>query len=141
MNLDVSALGRAIAQLEEALLLCDSTIAKLDPRLPLHLRAAAIQAFEFTYELSIKLLKRYLELLEENPATVDRMTFNEIIRRGYETGMLNEEIKRWRDFRQDRGVTSHTYDEQKAQFVFAHISTFLIEAKFLYQQLLQRNSA
>ena len=36
------------------------------------MRASAIQAFEFTYELSVRMIKRYLEQVSANPAEVDQ---------------------------------------------------------------------
>ncbi len=111
---------------------------KNDARLAQHLHAAAIQAFEFTYELSFKMLKRFLEASEPNPASIDEMTFNEIIRKGLEKGLLQSEITDWKEFRKDRGATSHTYNENKARDVFECIPKFLIEAKFLYNKIQKR---
>ena len=88
MILDLSSLQKAIAQLEEALEYCQSDLAKNDARLAQHLRAAAIQAFGFTYELSFKRLKRFLEATEPNPDSLDEMSFNEIIRKGFGLEML-----------------------------------------------------
>ena len=133
--LNLTSLSNAILQIEEALAYAQSDLAKDDPRLARHLRAAAIQAFEFTYELSIKMLKRYLETLEANPAAVDEMTFNELIRSGYEAGLLRAELSDWKNFRRDRGTTSHAYDEDKARAVFATIPAFLAEAKFLLAEI------
>lgn len=75
MTLDLSSLEKAIAQMEDALKYCESDLAKSDPKLALHLRAGAIQAFEFTYELSFKILKRFLEATETNPSIVEEMSF------------------------------------------------------------------
>ena len=135
MPLDLSSLQSAILQLEEALEYCNSDLAKKDVKLAKHLRAGAIQAFEFTYELSFKMLKRYFEMIDHNPAIIDEMSFNDIIRKGYETGILNAEISDWREFRKDRGTTSHTYDETKAQDVFEGLPEFLKEAKHLMSQI------
>lgn len=136
--LDISPLEKAIEQLEEALMLCASDLVKSNERLELHMRAAAIQAFEFTYSLSLKMLKRYLEKNEENSAIVEEMTFNDLVRRGFELGLLHAEISDWRDFRKNRGTTSHTYDEKKAEDVFGQIPQFLVEAKFLYNAIQKR---
>jgi nucleotidyltransferase substrate binding protein (TIGR01987 family) len=133
--LDLTSYQRAIVHLEEALAYCASDLSRNDQKLGYHLRAAAIQAFEFTYELAIKTLKRHLQLTESNPNIVALMTFDELIRRGFELQLLNAEIKEWRKFRRDRGTTSHTYDENKAQDVFSNIPVFLEEARFLYQAL------
>lgn len=138
MALDLSSLKKALAQLDEALEFSHSDLIKSDPRLIQHLRAAAIQAFEFSYELSYKMLKRFLETTEQNPAAVDEMTFNEIIRNGYEKGLLQAELEEWKVFRRDRGTTSHTYNEDKAQDVFESIPKFLVEARFLLAQIQKR---
>lgn len=138
MTLDLSSFQRAITQLEDALALCGSEGVQNDPRLMLHLRAAAIQAFEFTYELAFKMLKRYLGTIEPNPALSGEMTFNELIRRGYALGLLKSELIYWKGFRQDRGTTSHTYDETKAQGIFEDLPAFLEEAKFLLSQIHKR---
>lgn len=141
MTLDLSSLQKAIHQLEEALEYCQSDLAKNDARLAQHLRAGAIQAFEFTYELSFKMLKRFLEISEPNPASVDEMTFNEIIRKGFEIGLLHSEITDWKEFRRDRGTTSHTYNENKARDIFECIPKFLIESKFLYNKIQKRQNS
>lgn len=138
--LDLSSFKLAISQLEDALKYCQTDLAKKDPRLFLHLRAGAIQAFEFTYELAIKMLKRFLETTEANPAIIDETTFNEFIRLGYERGLLKSELAQWKEFRKDRGTTSHTYDENKAVDVYESIPDFLDEAKFLYQEMTRRQN-
>ena len=138
MKLDLSSLLKATAQLEEALQYCDSDLARQDSRLHLHLRAAAIQAFEFTYELSVKMLRRFLETTEANPVAVGELSFNELIRLGSERGLLCAELSDWKEFRKDRGTTSHAYDEAKAEDVFETIPGFLDEARFLLAQIEKR---
>jgi nucleotidyltransferase substrate binding protein (TIGR01987 family) len=138
MNLDLSSLKNAAAQLEEALAYCESEAAKSDHRLAHHLRAGAIQAFEYTYELSFKYLKRYLAMTEPDPTLVREMTFNEVIRRGYEMGLLKAELAEWKAFRRDRGTASHAYDEKKALDVYKSIPEFLAEAKYLLRELEKR---
>ena len=131
MVLDLASLRNAIAQCAEALVYCRSEPARSDARLALHLRAGAIQAFEFTYELSIKTLKRFLESTETTPGAVDAMSFNQLIRRGWEVGLLRAELIEWKAFRRDRGTTSHSYDEAKAKAIFDAIPAFVVEAEFL----------
>ena len=135
MIVDISSLQKAIAQADEALALHSLEAAAGNDRLALHLRAASIQAFEFTYELCLKTLKRYLEATSSSPAPIDEMSFSDLIRLGYETGLLDAELLQWRMFRRDRGTTSHTYDETKAQEIFDAIPAFLREAKFLVRQI------
>ena len=140
MILDLSAFSNAIAQLEEALTYAGSDLAASDPRLARHLRAAAIQAFEFTYELSMKMLKRYLEATDPSPKSLEDLDFSGLVRAGFARGLLREEIKAWRDFRKVRGTTSHTYDNDKAQQVFDNIPKFLTEAQFLRDRIAARQS-
>ena len=66
MKLDLTPLEDAVAQLEEALDVYHSDLVLNAPRLKRHLRAAVIQAFEFTYELSFGMLKRYLDSLSQS---------------------------------------------------------------------------
>ena len=138
MTLDLSSLRSAIAQARDAVAYCGSAPARADSRLALHLRAGAIQAFEFTYELSIKTLKRFLADTEANPGAVDEMSFNDLIRRGYERGILDAQLTDWKAFRRDRGTTSHTYDAAKAQAIFEAIPAFLAEADFLLTRITER---
>jgi len=135
MILDLKSFANAIGQLENVLDYCNSDLAKSDPVLATHLRAAAIQAFEFTYELSVKILKRKLGQIESSEAVVHSMSFDELIRRAWSIGFLNEEIVQWREFRKQRGTTSHTYDENKAELIYQGIPRFLDEAKYLYNAI------
>lgn len=102
------------------------------------MRLAAIQAFEFTYELSLKMLKRYLSLTEPNPSAAGEMTFNDLIRKGYEKGLIQSDLVMWKEYRRERGTTSHTYDEEKAREIFEDIPNFLQDAKYLLAQLQKR---
>ena len=92
MALDLSPLENAVMQLEEALEIYDSDLALSDPRLKRHLRAAVIQAFEFTYELSFRMLRRYLEMASPNPAEIDGLVFNEIIRESYRQALVRSDL-------------------------------------------------
>jgi uncharacterized protein YbaR (Trm112 family) len=55
-------------------------------------------------------------------------------------GLLQSELSVWKRFRQDRSITSHTYDDTKAQEVFEHIPLFLKEAECLLANLQKRNN-
>lgn len=80
MNLDFSALGNAINQLEKSLHYATSAAAKTDPGLYEQLRNSVTHCFKFTYELSHKMLKRYLEETTANPEEFDLSTFQNLIR-------------------------------------------------------------
>lgn len=137
-TLNLSALLKAIHQLQQSLDYYHSKLVQQDAGLMLQLRAAAIQAFEFTYELSWKMLRRYLMLTEPNPSEVADMSFPDLIRTGCARGLLQSEWSVWKGFRQDRSITSHTYDENKAKEVFEHIPKFLNEVQYLLGNLQKR---
>ncbi len=141
MKLDLSPLENAAAQLEDAIEYYDSDLAANDPRLRMHLRAAVIQAFEFTYELSFKMLKRHLELASPNPAAIDDMDFSGIIREAFGRGLVRSELPAWNEYRRSRGTTSHAYNEPKAQEVFERVPDFLQEARYLLNRLHERNAS
>ena len=141
MRLYLTPLDDAIAQLEEALEYYGSDLASRDPALKLHLRAAAIQAFEFTYELSFKMIKRHLEQVSENPSRFDEMSFSAIMREAFRRGLVRSELSAWKEYRKLRGTTSHTYDGAKAQVVFEGVPAFLREARYLRDQLQRRNDS
>lgn len=102
-------------------------------------RDASIQRFEFSYELTHKMLKRYLELTSATPSEIDEMAFPNLIRTGNERGLLLNNWERWKDFRQARNISSHTYDESKALQVMEILPDFLLEAQALLRELKKRN--
>ena len=87
MALDLSSLRDALAALNASLGYLESDLAK-DPALKDQFRAAAIQAFEFTYELAFKFMKRQLEEIVAVPSAVDEMTFMQVVRSSAEAVCL-----------------------------------------------------
>jgi len=138
MSLDFSPLQSAIHQLEKSLRYAHSPIAE-DHDLFEQLRNSVIQCFEFTYELSHKMLKRYLEETAASPEENDLSTFQNLIRTGNQKGLLRSDWSNWRIYRQARTDSSHTYDEGKAETVYAIAPDFLEEAKYLYGRLVDRS--
>ena len=84
MNIDFSSLASAIRQLEKSIMYARSDMAQKDDELFEQLRNSVIQCFEFTYELSWKMLKRYLEETAANPEEIDLGSFQNLIRIGNE---------------------------------------------------------
>lgn len=104
------------------------------------IRDGLIQRFEFTYEISHKMLKRHLEATSASPEQYDQMAFQDLIRSGNEQGLLLGDWPRWRIYRDMRARTSHTYDEDVALQVVAGIPAFLDEATHLLAQIAQRQA-
>lgn len=138
-SIDLSPLADAIRQLETSIGFATSDLAKTNDALFEQFRNSVIQCFEFTYELSHKMLKRYLEATAANPEEIDVATFQNLIRIGNEKGLLRSDWLKWRIFRQARTDSSHTYNLGKAQAVYEIAFDFLLEAQHLYRQLLERS--
>jgi len=56
------------------------------------LRDSVIQRFECAYELCWKMLKRRLEMDVPSPASIDAMSFREMIREGAERGNIADPL-------------------------------------------------
>lgn len=132
MPLDLTSLVNAMQRLEEGLARYRSDISDTQ------IRDGLIQRFEFTYELSHKMLRRYLESAAANPAEFDAADFQYLIRTGNEQGLLLSAWPEWRKFRDMRSKTSHTYDEGIALQVVEGIPAFLQEARYLLSELERR---
>lgn len=132
MHLDITPLINATNRLQEGLLRYEQDISDAQ------IRDGLIQRFEFTYELSHKMIKRYLENTSATPAQYDSMPFQDLIRSANEQSLLLGDWPKWKVFRDMRSKTSHTYDENVARDVVAGIPAFIEEAQYLSKQLQQR---
>jgi nucleotidyltransferase substrate binding protein (TIGR01987 family) len=102
------------------------------------LRDGLIQRFEFAYELSHKMLRRYLRERVAAPDEIERLSFTDLIRTGNIQGLLRGDWPVWRRFREMRARTSHSYDERAAADVVSVIPAFLDEAAQFYAELTRR---
>ena len=129
IQLDLTPLDNAIARLDEGWTRYQRDVSDIQ------IRDGLIQRFEFTYEISHKMLRRFLELTSANPAEFDGMAFQDMIRTGNERGLLLGDWPAWRKYREMRARTSHTYDEEVAIEVVKGIPAFQREAAHLLQRL------
>lgn len=95
------------------------------------IRDGVIQRFEFCYEVSVSTIKRFLKLSVAQPATVDAMSFQELIRTAHQKGVLAGNWPEWKSYRKARGSTSHVYSAPIAEEVFHQIPAFFLEARYL----------
>ncbi|MHB1421568.1 MAG: HI0074 family nucleotidyltransferase substrate-binding subunit [Bacillota bacterium] len=100
--LRLKTLEQALLTLEEALTMPFSAI----------VRDAAIQRFEYTFELTWKLFRKVARF-----EGVEVHSPRQAIRAAYEAGLL-EDIDLWFELLEDRNRTSHTYNESTANGVF-----------------------
>ena len=125
MALDTTSFRNAIAQLARGL-----DEARAEPGREV-VRDGVIQRFEYTYELSHKFLRRYLEETEPASEELRSLSFPALIRLGSERGLLLNGWDVWTGYRTARGTTSHAYDSVKAAEVFAKVPSFLEDARAL----------
>jgi nucleotidyltransferase substrate binding protein (TIGR01987 family) len=104
------------------------------------LRDGLIQRFEFTYELSHRMLRRYLRQVSASPDAIAQMPFQDLVRTGNDQGLLRGDWPAWRRYRDMRARTSHTYASAVAKQVVECIPDFLAEAMYLRDQLRQHLS-
>ena len=132
MSLEFTPLANAVARLDEGLAryLADTADTQI--------RDGLIQRFEFTYDLSHKMLRRALEEAAANPEEIDRMSFPTLIRTGIEQGLVSGTWDQWRTYRDLRRAAEDVGDETQSLRVVSAIPTFLYDAKVLKDRLQAR---
>lgn len=130
--IDLAPLRRASAVLAEALALWQAQPvgAVLKP----HLRSAVIQSFEFTYELSLRSLRRVLIERSGSADLITDLSFNDLLRQGADAGLIRDPVI-WRTWRELRNATSHAYDEVRAEQVALDAERFSLDAQALLAAL------
>ena len=145
MPLDLESFRNAITSLSQSLRLGryleqnDDTVTThdLDSTLRTVVRSGVIKNFEFTYELSWQLMKRWLEL-NINPRAGDGVTRRELYRLGFENRLIDD-VDRWMRYHGARNLTSHTYREATANEVYEVLPEFLEAAQLLLAALEARD--
>ena len=127
-SIDLSALRKALATLVEAseFWIAQPATSLLKP----HLRSAVVQSFEFTYELSTRMLRRVLIERSVVADLVADLSFNDLLRKAADAGLLKDPAA-WRAWREMRNTTSHAYDEVKAHAVATNAARFAADAAAL----------
>ncbi len=140
MKLDLSALAGAIVSLEDSIgVVSNGTwFREQSKSVKNTLLAGVIQNFEFVYDLSIKMIRRRIELDAATPTEADFSDFRDLLRTAAERGLVAD-VEAWFDYRKLRNITAHTYDREKAQQVYRGIPAFLSSAKMLLSALENRN--
>lgn len=138
MLLDLSPLEKAVASLERALAVADRGIhGPVNTPEEEVIRAGVVQNFEFTYELSWKFMKRWLEN-NLGGVEVDGVTRKELFRIAAEQKLV-ETVEDWFSYHEARNQTAHAYDPAKAQQVFETAQRFVFNARSLLEALRARN--
>lgn len=94
-------------------------------------RDSLIQRFEFTYSISLKLLRRYFMERAFFVDDINSLSFNDMVRTATRLGLLKSDLEMWTKYREMRNLTSHTYDEEVALKVAKIVPCFYEEALYL----------
>jgi nucleotidyltransferase substrate binding protein (TIGR01987 family) len=139
-RLDLEALRKAVASLESALKIVgnDSWFDAQSPDMQIILLAGVIQNFEFVYELSIKMIRRQIELGSDSPDEVDKTSYRDMLRIAGEKGLIPN-VEAWFHYRGMRNLSAHTYDHEKARLVYRDTLTFITDAQALLAVLEAHN--
>lgn len=132
--LDLTSLFKALARFAEGLARYRSDTGDTQ------IRDGLILRFGFAYEISHKMLKRYLETTSPNQAAFDSLPFANLIRSGNEQGLLLGNWSDWKRYREIRSRTGDAYDEDVALGVVAGIPAFMGEGEFLLKRLRERSA-
>lgn len=123
-DLDFTSFSNAIARLDEAL--------RKEPANDLE-RDGCIQRFEYTYELAWKMIRRHFMVTGLPDAAI--LGWRELFREAARHGLI-EDAELWFSFHKARNITSHNYDEEKADASYTSAKLFLPHAKKLLNDLI-----
>jgi nucleotidyltransferase substrate binding protein (TIGR01987 family) len=140
MKLDLSSLRKAIDSLEKTLKVAENKTlaAELDNDARDAIRAGVIQNFEFTYELCWKFMRRWLKENADVEEAEYPRTRKELFRLAARFGLIKEPLP-WFSYSDARNLTTHTYDEDKAESVYETAVGFIEDARYLLNRLQERN--
>lgn len=115
-------------KLEKALTALEITINKPSQEDRINIDAC-IQRFEFVFELSWLLLKRVIQVRGKEVAFP-----KDVLKEAYASHLIDDEAL-WLQMLNDRNQSSHTYDEELADKIYANIKIYFPVLKKTYQKL------
>lgn len=101
------------------------------------IRSGVIQNFEVTYELSWKLMARWLNTCI-GAGVADGVTRRQLFRLAAENRLILD-VDLWVQHHEARNATSHIYNEEKALLVYRATREFAHDAQLLLEALEARN--
>ena len=134
MKLIIDPLVKAAEALQKAIDYTPASPALLEAELR---RDAIIQRFEFTFELSWKMMKRAVETAKGRGETDELFSKKDLFRWAHQAGLIDDPEK-WFAFQDARNYTVHAYDEAKAKLVFDQACAFAAEASLLISRLREK---
>ena len=119
---DITNLKKSFEALKESF----SLLKDIDEKYCQAVEDSCVKRFEFTYEVSKKLMNKYLKLVFDEAG----LSINDVFRRMYGLDMLKS-FKNWNEFRLYRNNSSHEYDLEKSREIIKIIPKFIEEVEFL----------
>ena len=101
------------------------------------IRAGVVKHFEITYELSWKLMARWLNT-NVGADTADGVTKRQLFRLSAAHKLISD-VDRWMRHYDARNITSQMYDREKAEQVYDAVREFTHDARRLLKALEARN--
>lgn len=139
MPLHLDNLRDSIEALDELLTASedDARMGRLSEIERIGIRAGVVKHFEITYELSWKLMARWLNTNVASD-TADGVTRRQLYRLSAANRLISD-VDRWMQHHDARNTTSHIYDREKAQQVYEAVKVFTQDAPQLLKALETRN--
>jgi len=134
MKLSTTSFEKALQQLETSYSYLNSDLAKKDIKLREQFRAATIKAFEYTYEISVKMIRRQLVQISANPTELSELSFPDLIRTAADSGLIKD-VSSFRIYRERRIITGHIYNANKAEEIISIMNGFITDMHFLLDKL------
>jgi len=126
-KLNLSSLENALEQLSDGL-----KEAKLNPKSEI-IRDGVIQRFEYSMDLSWKMIQRYLKTVAQIDDSVIR-TKKDLFREAARLKLITD-VESWFEHYEARNQSSHIYQTETAKKVFDRAALFLPDAKLLLEAL------
>ena len=140
MPLELTNLRDSLAALSGTLAVTEDEerTAEFDAVLQEGMQAGAIKQFEITYELSWKLMKRWLNT-NVTPGIADGVTMRQLFRLAAENRLIAD-VDVWMSHHEARNKTVHMYDSDIAASVYRVAREFVHDARRLLEALEDRNN-
>ena len=139
MPLELDSLRNSIATLTDLLAVSENDVrmGQLSDVERNGIRSGVIQNFEVAYELSWKLMARWLNTYV-GPGIADGVTRRQLFRPAAENRLVPD-VDLWMKHHEARHATTHIYDEEKAVQVYRATREFAHDAQRLLTALEERN--
>ena len=136
MTLDLSSLRLAVDAFERSLKVSEDKdfMSRLDEDQKDTIRAGVIKNFEVAYETCWKFMQRWLKENASAEESEFPRTRKELFRLAARNGLIKDPTV-WFDYGDARNLTSHTYNEEKAEAVYESAKGFIVDARYLLERL------